>query len=113
MEETWYTGIFYRGLVPNIGTYPLFWAIFFQAKKVDVKVKEDVFLNKFLTSYVAGNVASTFTNPLFVLKTRFQVKSENRMEIIKDMNRNKLSIFKGLPSTYLNNLKFGFAISSL
>ena len=98
---------FYRGLLPNIGTYPIFWAIFFQVKKNDVQVTDNILLNKFITSFIAGNIASTFTNPLFVLKTRFQVKSENRMNIIKDLNKNKLNFFKGLPSTYLNNLKLG------
>ena len=98
---------FYRGVLPKISTYTIFWAIFFQVKQIDIKITENVFLNKFATSFVAGNVASTFTNPLFVLKTRFQVKNDSKMNIIKDLNKNKLNYFKGLTSTYINNLKLG------
>ena len=98
---------FFRGLTPNIGTYPVFWAIFFQTKNINMDIFENNLLNKFTSSYISGNIASTFTNPLFVLKTRFQVKNNSRLDIIRDLTKNKKMLLKGLPSTYINNLKLG------
>lgn len=98
----------YRGIIPNIGTYPLFWAIFFQTKKINIQVTNNKTFNTFINSYISGNIASTFTNPLFVLKTRLQVKNNNKIKIIREINKNKIIYFNGLNSTYFNNIKIGF-----
>lgn len=96
---------FYKGLVPNICTYPMFWGIFFQLQEISIISK--YCNNPFITSYIYGNIASTFTNPLFVIKTRFQTYNQPRDIICRDIYRNISSLWKGVPATYINNLKLG------
>ena len=96
---------FYRGLAPNICTYPVFWGIFFQLQ--ESKILSGYCDNAFITSFVYGNIASTFTNPLFVIKTRFQTYNQPRMVICGDIMKNIPSLWKGVPATYINNLKLG------
>lgn len=55
---------YYRGFSSILITYPLFWGIFFEARTHS-------------NVMVASGVASLITNPLFVLKTRFQSVTHN------------------------------------
>ena len=44
---------FFRGLSPNLGTYPIFWGMYFQTKQYirTYNIEETKMLNKFLVSY--------------------------------------------------------------
>jgi len=114
MRSTWNTnGLrgFYRGLGPNLGTYPIFWGVYFQTGKHKVNLFQNKYLDKFTTSFAAGNIASAVANPLFVVKTRLQTNNNNKgyIQTMKDINRSggTRAFFRGLPSTMLNNFKLG------
>ena len=93
---------YYRGVSSVMLTYPLFWGIFFQT-------------NQHTNVFVASGLASLLTNPLFVLKTRFQSianhnqKSEkvSYFNLTKNIYRNEGvgGFFKGFGSTLANNTK--------
>jgi hypothetical protein len=94
---------YYRGIGSTLMTYPLFWGIFFQT-------------NTQTNVFVASGVASLVTNPLFVLKTRFQSVSHNNessnqrtsyLNLTKNIYRNEGigGFFKGYLSTMANNTK--------
>lgn len=93
---------YYRGVGSTLMTYPLFWGMFFQT-------------NAHTNVFVASGVASFVTNPLFVLKTRFQSTSHNYesinqqsyLNLTKNIYRNEgiRGFFKGFVSTMANNTK--------
>jgi solute carrier family 25 (mitochondrial folate transporter), member 32 len=94
---------FYRGISSNLLTYPLFWGIFFQT-------------NSHSNVFIASGIASLVTNPLFVLKTRFQSlgHSDNLVNqkvsyfnLTKNIYKNEgpRGFFKGFGSTLANNTK--------
>jgi solute carrier family 25 folate transporter 32 len=103
---------FYAGLTPNLCTYPIFWAVYFGTNQMmgDRKFFENKYVDRFAKSYTAGLIGSSLTNPLFVLKIRMQ--NSNRggtrsvIQTIRDTNRLGIrAYYRGLGSTYLNNLK--------
>lgn len=99
---------FYSGVIPNLSTYPIFWATFFGSNQLmnNYKFIDNNYLDKFIKSYIAGTIGSTLTNPLFVIKTRIQNTERMNTSIIKDLNKlGYQSYFKGLGSTSLNNVK--------
>src|SRR5437868_4387862 len=73
---------YYRGVSSTLMTYPLFWGIFFQTRS-------------YSNVFVASSIASVVTNPLFVLKTRFQSVSEQHglnasyLKLTKDIYQNE------------------------
>jgi solute carrier family 25 folate transporter 32 len=94
---------YYRGISSTLITYPLFWGIFFQT-------------NAQTNVFVASTAASLFTNPLFVLKTRFQSMSHNHQltnqrlsyfNLTKNIYQNEGigGFFKGFGSSVANNTK--------
>jgi len=97
---------YYRGLTSHLMTYPLFWGIFFQMDKYNY------INNKLLKTYINANIASSITNPLFVLKVRFQLESINNKsysykKLVMNIYRQEgiLAFFKGYPSSVFNNIK--------
>ncbi len=90
---------YYRGVSSNLMTYPLFWGIFFQTQSHS-------------NVMIASAVASLVTNPLFVLKTRFQsVSHQNQkvsyLNLTKNIYQNEghKGFFKGFGSSLANNTK--------
>src|SRR5579871_1323593 len=65
---------FYAGITPNLTTYPIFWSVYFAASQTfnnnRVVLFNNVYADKFFTTYLASMIGSTLTNPLFVIKTR-------------------------------------------
>lgn len=106
---------FLTGITPNLFTYPVFWAFYFASDQIirgkdNRKIVENNFLDEFVKSYSAGLLGSCLTNPLFVLKIRMQDSNRGNttslFKMIKQTNALGYQIyFKGLGSTYLNNLK--------
>lgn len=93
---------FYRGIGSTMMTYPLFWGIFFQTKS-------------YSNVLIASSVASLVTNPLFVLKTRFQVPETNTQSYVnltKTIYRTEglVGFFKGFGATLANNTKLWIQI---
>ncbi len=108
---------FYRGLSAQLATYPVFYSAFFMINKSEY-VKD--FLNKseyikkdfhpVLKTLTASTVATAISNPLFVLKTRFQTNKGSGtgyFNYTKNMIKQEglLSLQKGFPVSLLNNLK--------
>lgn len=63
---------FYKGISGTIITAPVFWGIFFQTKD-NIKINTAYpIINNATSSFIASSSASLITNPLYVLKTRFQ-----------------------------------------
>ena len=97
---------FNRGLSPNLCTYPVFWCVYFQTNKYPiVEISDKVYVNRFVNSFIAANVASTFANPLFVIKTRLQTNGQGLLSNLKSINGYGVKgYFRGLPSTCLKQL---------
>lgn len=90
---------YYRGCSSTFITYPLFWGIFFQT-------------NQHANVMVASGIASLCTNPLFVLKTRFQSNNQKSEKVsyfnlTKNIYRTEgmKGFFKGFGSSLANNTK--------
>jgi len=88
---------YYRGMGSTLATYPLFWGIFFQT-------------NSTHNVMVASGLASLCTNPLFVLKTRFQSTdhaNKSYLGLGQSIYRAEgvRGFFKGFGSTVFGNTK--------
>lgn len=102
---------FYKGLLPNLGTYPIFWGVFFQTNGIDVNITDNKYTNKFIKSQGSSAIASLIANPLFVFKTRVQGIDNNLKytRLFKSILKNEGigGFYKGMNSTLLNNFKLG------
>lgn len=104
---------FYKGLTPNILTYPIFWGIFFQTRNKKINITEHYEINKFLVSFGSACFASFIANPLFVLKVRLQ--SQNKLNkktyfgTIKEIYKSSgiIGYYRGMSATIFNNFKLG------
>lgn len=101
---------FYRGLAPQLSTYPMFWMSYHSLGRHFKKIKltENDFANKTIASYLSAGVSSALTNPFFVIKTNMQVKDKPSVTktISKLYQQNGVrSFYKGLPATLINNSK--------
>lgn len=118
---------FYSGITPNLLSYPIFWGNFhmtlqhmkrYYDNDTNTYIKLNTnykYFDDFFQSYVSACVASTITNPFFVIKNRLQTRNN-------DMNGRKITniveniIFesgykgfnKGLSLTLIENAKLGF-----
>lgn len=95
---------FYKGYTSNLLTYPIFWGVYFQSGELP--------FNKIANILIGSSLGSLMSNPLFVLKTRFQTeiltnKSLAYNKLIPQIYRNEgiLAFFKGYPITVINNSK--------
>jgi solute carrier family 25 folate transporter 32 len=96
---------FFRGLTPNLGTYPVFWGVYFQTQANIRQYTDKSVFNNFLTSYISGNVASLISNPLFTMKVQMQTSKYGYLQTIQNIGIRGL--YAGFPATTLNNLKLG------
>lgn len=111
LKSIWSKKSMFRGLAPNLGTYPIFWGVYFPAEKmIKNYIEPGNSINNFLISYLAGNAASLVSNPLFVLKVRMQTSKMSYAETIRSIYKtNKIAgFYSGFPATAVNNLKLGF-----
>lgn len=100
---------FYKGYNSNLFTYPIFWGICFDLKPF---FKQNGY-NEMSSVYIAACIASLITNPLFVLKSRFQTAildtklSPTYYGVTTNIYKNEgiKSFFKGYPITSVDNLK--------
>ena len=94
---------FYRGIKYSLFTIPSFWSIYFPS----YNLLKNEFKFKYTGGYLAGNLASTITCPLFFIKQKNQLY-EN-FDIIKFYKKNGFTPFyNALISTYLVNTSLLF-----
>ncbi len=93
---------FYRGLCPNVATFPVFWSIFFHTN-------EYFGCKSFMTYYASGSISSAMTNPLFVIKTRMQLHDIGARAAIQQITNGPgyAGFYRGYSATLFNNLKLG------
>lgn len=91
----------YNGIVPGVLSKGIFYGTFFPMYNYFKDQQFGIF-----SSYMACNIASTIANPLFVLKTRYQI---NQYESILSIYRTESfrGLYKGLFMTYLKNIEIG------
>jgi hypothetical protein len=99
---------FFRGSLPNLFCYPLFWTLFFTAND---KLKN---YNKIVSVLIPGTFAVVLVNPIFVIKNRMQTKYlleiNNKINYPRIINEifedEKLKGFtKGITPTLIGNIK--------
>lgn len=99
---------YYRGLQYNLLTYPIFWGTYFEmdthAKKY-FKTTGYMYFDKTIYALSSSFVASIISNPLFVIKTRYQTNNPNQYLREIYYKEGIKSFFKGLDSTLINNTK--------
>jgi hypothetical protein len=102
--------------MPSLSTYPIFWSVYFGTTShmsdtwSNSWSGNNVYVDKFIKSYIAGSIGSTVTNPLYVIKTRAQNVDRPMSLVSTIQGLNKIgyrSYFKGLTSCYYSNLKLG------
>ena len=110
---------FYRGVTMNLCSYPAFWSAFMVTKEymqdnigqseIGQQYITNVYAQKFIVAYSAGAVASTVSNPIFMIKTKLQTENRSLKNTVKLINRSGYgSYMKGLRSTLMNNSKLAF-----
>lgn len=118
---------FYRGLLPNISTYPVFWSVFFGLKGTQLNNykfvhfgtynstnnkpiydKINKYANKSISTLLSASISSALANPIFVIKIKLQT---NPLISITDVTKQLYkeegirAYFRGLTATLLNNSK--------
>lgn len=113
---------FYQGLCPNMMTYPLFWGVYFEMKKVNYQPTGYKYPDKIFMSFISGVGATTLVNPLFVMKVRTQTEllhqrykgnnSSLYTTLMKSIYQKEgtMGFFKGWSTTQLNNIKLGIQL---
>jgi len=104
---------FYRGLSTQLGTHPIFWSIFFQARKYEPLNTNNKYINKVSNVFWASSIASTIANPFYVFRNQFQtevIKKRNNLTysvLAKELyQKNGVSwMLKGMGVTLGNNTK--------
>jgi len=105
---------FFKGLPVSLTSQPVFWGTFYQTKSLNLHFSSDKINNSIINNLVCGLVGSLVANPLYVLKTRFQARTNTQtyFKMASDMYKNEkfTQFFAGYPSTALNNLKLGIQL---
>jgi hypothetical protein len=105
---------FFKGLPVSLTSQPVFWGMFYQTKSLNLHFSSNKINNDFINNVVCGLVGSLVANPLYVLKTRFQARTntDTYFKMAYDMYKTEkiTQFFAGYPSTALNNLKLGIQL---
>ena len=113
---------FYRGLLPNLSTYPVFWSVFFGLKGTELNNYKFInlenndelnkYTNKSISTLISASIASTLANPIFVVKTKLQASEQTSSSSSIKITTQQLyreegmrAYFRGLNATLLNNSK--------
>lgn len=93
-----------RGLISGFITIPVFWSIYFDTYKKLKNYNTNTFMSIF-NGYIASNIASTITCPLWMI--RFKRQTTNDFSIVNFYKQNGIkSFYNGLLSTYFVNASF-------
>lgn len=101
---------YYKGVSYNLMTYPIFWGTYFQIdSSLSNKIPTTGYYYFDKTTHALGGsyIASIITNPLYVLKTRYQTENNNNTIRKIFYNEGIQGLFKGLNATLINNTKLG------
>lgn len=105
---------FFKGLPVTLTSQPVFWGVFYQTKSFNLQFSTNKISNDVINNVVCGLTGSLVANPLYVLKTRFQARTNTQtyIKMACDMYKTeKITQFlAGYPSTALNNLKLGIQL---
>lgn len=100
---------FYRGLTPNIFTYPMFWTVYFAANPVAVDTLKPLplWMVNPAASMISAVAGSAISNPLFVIKNRIQVGAGiSAIEAARSvLAGGPLRFMAGFPVTAISNMK--------
>jgi hypothetical protein len=105
---------FFKGLPVSLTSQPVFWGMFYQTKSLNLQFSTNKISNDVINNVVCGSVGSFVANPLYVLKTRFQARTNTHtyFKMAYDMYKTEkiTQFFSGYLSTALNNLKLGIQL---
>lgn len=113
---------FYKGLGPNLMTYPLFWGFYFEMRKVNYQPTGYLYPDKIFMSFISGVGATTLVNPFYVMKVRIQTEilhqryKNNQSSLyhilVKNIYQKEgiIGFYKGWSTTQLNNIKLGIQL---
>lgn len=100
---------FYRGIVPQLTTYPVFWTFYHSTNGIfNIKLFNNPFYDKINNSLLSATISSSITNPLFVIKNNMQtLVNPNMITTIKMLYKQNgiMTFYRGLPATWINNTK--------
>lgn len=92
----------YRGIFSGLITIPTFWSIYFESYN---KFKQINHKLSFLNGYIASNIASTITCPLWFIRQKNQTSFN--FNFIKYYNKHGIyPFYNALTSTYIINSSF-------
>lgn len=92
-----------RGLLSGFITIPTFWSIYFESYKNLKQINQGKF--NFLNGYIASNISSTLTCPLWFIRQKNHVnKNFNVLSFYK--NNGIIPFYNALLSTYIINASF-------
>ena len=93
-----------RGLISGFITIPTFWSIYFDTYK-KLKYYNSNKFSSIFNGYIASNIASTITSPLWMI--RFKHQTTTNFNILEHYKQNGIkSFYNGLVSTYIVNASF-------
>lgn len=95
----------YRGIYSGLITIPSYWSIYFYSYK-QLKDKNKTQLS-FINGYIASNISSTITCPLWFIRQKTQTVKEIKFDFVKFYkNKGIKPFYNALGSTYIINASF-------
>ena len=107
---------FYRGLLPQLATYPVFYGTFFMMNEtLSSSSKNYGVPGQISQTLLSSGLATFVSNPFFVLKVRFQTDFKNTCQNVGYYNYTKkiikeeglVALQKGFKASLVNNMKLG------
>ena len=100
----------YRGIFSGLITIPTYWSIYFYCYQ-KLKEKNKNYYTSFINGYIASNISSTITTPLWFIRQKTQTMSLEKNDIIFNFvnyyrKYGIISFYNGLNTTYIINASF-------